>query len=257
VDTPEPRVAASAVNITADGAADRAEPEKKRRIPELVSVSAGGVILVANDPKEQSHSKGGLVLTVNYRPAKALELEARYQGTFGGWGYLMRAADGGATIVKQDERIHRADLGTRYDVLRTLDLPIRLEPYAGIAYQGINSAVFSSHLFGGAGALRFSYDPDPRLALDMSGGIAGGFDMSADKNTVLGRVLAIWNWSAGVAMGPSEHTRVKLMYLGELMTRAHSNRLSNGALIAFELSFGKGPEAPKPATASATAKSAN
>ena len=237
-----------------DGAsgADHVEVKTKKRMPEMVSIGAGGMLLFVSDALEKSHQHGGLAVNIIYRPIVALEIEGAYHGSFGGWSSRVPAVTGGTTLVDADERIHRGDLGVRYDVLRTVDAPVRLEPYAGGAYQEVNSTVWTSKFFGGGGGLRFGYDPDPRVSLDFSGGIFGGADFADNTNAVLGKVGSIWQWSAGVAVNASDHVRVKLAYIGEDLERKASHRLSNGALLSFELGFGSIEKSAK--TTAQTAK---
>ena len=159
--------------------------------------------MLESDKHLGSDTKGGVEIDLIYRSLAAMEIEGGYRGIFGGGKYLVPAAEGGTEDIEADERMHRGHLGLRYDVLRTVDVPLHLEPYAGVAYNEINSKVYTSKFFGGGGGLRFGYEPDPRVAIDMSGGILGGGDFGKTTNDVLGPVKPIWEWGAGVVFRPS------------------------------------------------------
>ncbi|MBM4358412.1 MAG: hypothetical protein FJ096_09920 [Deltaproteobacteria bacterium] len=156
----------------------------------------GGAYLHASDPNEGRHERGSLIATLGVRPITALEIAARYQGTFGAWTYLTTqpSTSGGANAkLTTDERIHRADLGLRFDVLRTLDVPLRLEPYAGGVYYGIDSAVRPAQFAGGGGGLTLASEPDARFAVELTGAAFGGADLGKTGKTLYGAPVSIWN----------------------------------------------------------------
>ena len=113
------------------GDAASADTPRGKRDPGRAHLEVGGAYFRASDPNEGRLERGSVIATLGVRPSTALEIAARYRGTFGAWTYLTTqpSTSGGANAkLTTDKRIHRAHLGLRFDLLRTLDVPLRLEP---------------------------------------------------------------------------------------------------------------------------------
>jgi hypothetical protein len=235
-------LAAPLVEDTRRADAATSSPPEAKRDPGRAHVEIRGAYLHASDPKEGRHERGSAIATVGVRPITALEIAARYQGTFGAWTYLTTqpSTTGGQNAkLTAVERIHRADLGLRFDVLRTLDVPLRLEPYVGGLFQGIDSSVLSAKFAGAGGGLTLALEPDARFAVELSGAALGGADLGNGGRALYGAPISVWNCSGGVSVGITDSARLNFRYLGEWLSREHTTRVTNGAMLAFDIAFGK------------------
>ncbi len=139
-------------------------------------------------------------------------------------------------------------------MLRSTKAPLRLEPYLGGLFYGIDSAVLPSRFVGGGGGIGLAYEPDPLFAVEFAGSVFSGADLGLVSKSAYGAPISVWNWSGGISVGVTPASRFAIRYLGELLNRDYTARLSNGVLLGFDLSFGSVLPKPKPtATPSAIA----
>jgi len=106
-------------------------------------------------------------------------------------------------------------------------------------YYGIDSAVLPEQFAGGGGRRTLAYEPDARFAVELTGAAFGGADLGKTGKTLHGAPVSTWNWSGGVSIGITDATRLNLRYLRELLSREHTTRTTNGAMLAFDIAFGR------------------
>lgn len=236
---------------------ERTSPPSGKRDPGRVRLELAGTFLQATDPHEGHDTRGGVFASIGIRPLAALEVSAKYQGSLGSWSYLTtQPSVTGATnaTFATTERIHRGDLGVRFDVLRSTKLPLRLEPYLGGIFYGIDSAVLPSRFIGCGGGIGLAYEPDPLFGVELAGATYAGADLGNNSKSAYGVPNSVWNWSGGISVGVTPSSRFSIRYIGELLNREHTARLSNGVLLGFDLSFGSAlPKPNRTATPSARA----
>jgi outer membrane biosynthesis protein TonB len=74
--------------VTGPTSTERPSTPSAKRDPGRVRLELGGAYFHATDPHEGNDTRGGVVASVGIRPLAALEITAKYQGSFGSWSYL-------------------------------------------------------------------------------------------------------------------------------------------------------------------------
>ncbi len=242
--SPSPPAADSASPPVADSASPPAAPGAEPPL-HLLAVTAGGGLSHASEDREFSGQRGSALIEVALRlggSARGLEITAGYDDLLGPWEYLQKnpALDGGGPArAAAFEQRHRIGLDVRYDVLRLIrkGLPVHLSPLLDLAFVRVDSAVYSSYLFGGGGGGVLAVDLDPRTTVDASFSMARGFVNGGGEGSLFGPITGIWSWGAGVSLGASDWSRFRAGYVGEALDRQASTRFSHGARLSFVVSF--------------------
>ncbi len=92
-------------------------------------------------------------------------------------------------------------------------------------------------MFGGGGGVALAVDLDPRTIVDASFAVVRGFVSGGGEGSLFGSVTGVWSWGAGVSMGATEWSRIRLGYVGEALDRESTTRFTNGARLSFLVSF--------------------
>jgi len=174
--------------------------------------------------------------------ARGLEISAGYEDLLGPWEYVQKSSslDGSGPLRTQVfEQRHRIGLDVRYDVLRLIKkgLPVHLSPMLGLAFVKVDSDLYGSLLFGGGGGGILAVDLDPRTSVDGSFSVTRGFVSEGGERSLYGSITGLWNWGAGVSLGATDWSRIRLGYVGEALDRQATTRFTHGARLSFTVSF--------------------
>lgn len=211
----------------------------------LLALTVGGGLFHASDDRESSGQRGGAGIELAVRPdgaARGLEITAGYDDLLGPWEYVQKnpSLDGtGPSRTPDFEQRHRIGLDVRYDVLRLVrkGLPVHVSPMLGLAFVKVDSTVYSSLLFGGGGGGVVAVDLDPRTTIDGSFSVIRGFVSDGGQRALFGAITGLWSWGAGVSLGATDWSRIRLGYVGEALDRQATTRFTHGARLSFTVSF--------------------
>ncbi|MFO0586052.1 MAG: hypothetical protein U0441_00865 [Polyangiaceae bacterium] len=211
----------------------------------LLALTLGGGLSQMNDDHEGSAQRGSGFAELAIQPsggARGLVIAAGYEDLLGSWDYVQKssALDGSGPLHTSDfEQRHRAYLDVRYDVLRLIKkgLPIHLSPQLGLGLVKVDSSVYNSFMFGGGGGGLLAVDVDPRTTIDLAFSVTRGFMGSGGERSLYGGVTGLFDWGAGVSLGATDWSRIRLGYVGEALDREHTTRLTHGARLSFTVSF--------------------
>ncbi len=210
-----------------------------------LALNVGGGLLHASDDNEASGDRGAVLVELSFRPAgslRGLEIKASYDDFMGTWNYLQKSPsqDGaGASSANVFEQRHRIGLDVRYDVLRLIKkgLPLHVSPLLELAFVSVDSPIYRSTMFGGGGGGAIAWDVDSRTTVDASFSVVRGFVSGGGEGSVFGSVTGLFSWGAGVSLGATEWSRIRLGYVGEALDRQSTTRFTNGARLSFLVSF--------------------
>lgn len=211
----------------------------------LVALTLGGGLLHASDDRESSAQRGSAAIDVAFRPggaARGLEIAVGWEDMLGPWEYAQKnpSLDGqGALRTPVFEQRNRIGLDVRYDVLRLVKkgLPIHLSPMLGLAFVKVDSQAYGSLLFGGGGGGILGVDLDPRTTVDGSFSVTRGFVSEGGERSLFGSITGLWSWGAGVSLGATDWSKIRLGYVGEALDRQATTRFTHGARLSFTVSF--------------------
>lgn len=211
----------------------------------MLALTLGGGLAQTNDDHEGAAQRGSGFVELAFQPsggARGLVIAAGYEDLLGSWDYVQKssALDGSGPLHTADfEQRHRAYLDVRYDLLRLIKkgLPVHLSPQLGLGLVKVDSSVYNSFLFGGGGGGVLAVDVDPRTTLDLAFSVTRGFMASGGERSLYGGVTGLFDWGAGVSLGATDWSRIRLGYVGEALDREHTTRLTHGARLSFTVSF--------------------